>query len=153
MKPTPPHPESVTTNLSRRQTPNLSKNPVDLSQAAIAVFISLMTFSSSPSKDLIHLAPGCPLSGEDRQVSPQAQVSTFNNRVLNPTFCQIRSKAKPHVPCSGKWGSSFLYPGPSCFVPPESQRGLRAKNYGRRITRLQDKIKKIRGVWSNILLR
>jgi hypothetical protein len=62
-----------------------------------------------PSEDLVQLAPGCSLSGEDRQVSPQAQVSTFNNRVLNPTFCQIRSKDKAPCPSHGGMGPAIRF--------------------------------------------
>jgi hypothetical protein len=66
-----------------------------------------------PSKDLVHPAPGCSLTGKGRQVSPQGQVSTFNGKP-NSTVCQIRSKDK--APCSTE-----IEMGPCiCFI-----RGLR----------------------------
>jgi hypothetical protein len=85
----------------------------------------------------------------------RCQIGTSNSHPLAqapdlfifPESAPVRSpqKAKPHVPCTGKWGFPSFCTGPSCLTPPRSQRGLRANNCEAILLKCAGKDKKNRG--------
>jgi hypothetical protein len=120
----------------------------------MAVFISLMTISSSPPKGFVQLAPECSLTDKGRQVSPQAQLSTFNGKP-DSTVCQIRSKDKAPCPLAREMGPSIYFTqglrvsrllNRRAVSGSKSDTPTRANNIEGMIYRYPEKIKDFNGI-------
>jgi len=85
-----------------------------------------------------------PLSDPLKRQNPMSPGKNSMEHRAGSAECKARSRQRRESPISRELGDGafcVFYLGPSCLTPPDSQRGLRAKNCERRITKRPEKSK------------